>query len=54
MSKGPYTLEWLEEFVMDTIDHTWGKTNMYTPKGIKALLKYRFDLYRSSGETANE
>ena len=39
-------LDALEKFVMDTIDSTWG-TKMFTPEGIKALLKYRFDLYRT-------
>ena len=41
-----FDIDALEKFVMDTIDHTWGKTNQYSLEGVKALIRYRFDFYR--------
>ena len=51
MSK--FDIEDLEKFVMDTIDHIFlnnrpGQKDKV--KGAKALLKYRFEVYRARNE----
>ena len=48
---GKFSIDSLEQFVMDTIDHIFlnnrpGQKDKV--KGAKALLKYRFELYRKS------
>ena len=45
-----FDLEDLEKFVMDTIDHVFLNDRLGQKakvKGAKALIQYRFELYRS-------
>ena len=41
-------IELLEKFVMDTVDMIYLKPKHYTAEGVKKLIAYRFQLYRTS------